>query len=626
MDAKELRKQYLEFFKSKGHAIIPSASIIPENDPTTLFTSSGMQPLVPYLMGEPHPAGKRLADIQKSFRLGDIDEVGDNRHTTCFEMLGNWSLGDYFKEEQLEWYFEFLSDVMKFDPERLYVSVYSGNQEIGVERDSRSVAIWKKIFTKHNIEAKDIDKAETGGLQGGRIFYYGDDKNWWSRSGPPGNMPIGEIGGPDSEVFFDQGAALEKHEHSQWKDRPCHINCDCGRFIEIGNSVFIEFIRTDKGFEPLPQQNVDFGGGLERTAMVSQGLDNIFETDLYANSIARISRLAGGKAYRSHMKPFEVIADHIKGATFIMGDHAGITPSNVDQGYIVRRLIRRALRYGRQLGITDPSWTKEIAKVVVHDYGPDYPELKENIDAIVANFDEEEAKFSHTLDNGLKQFSKIAETKKVKSTITAVEAFDLYQTYGFPLEMTVELASEKGLEVDENGFKKEFEKHQELSRTAAAGKFKGGLADAGVESRKYHTATHLLNAALRKVLGEHVYQKGSNITGERLRFDFSHPDKLTPEEKAEVEKIVNDVITADLPVSWVEMSVEDAKAKNALGVFEAKYGDKVKVYTVGSDDKVFSREICGGPHVEHTGELGHFRIKKEESSSAGVRRIKAVLE
>ncbi|PIR13004.1 alanine--tRNA ligase [Candidatus Falkowbacteria bacterium CG11_big_fil_rev_8_21_14_0_20_39_10] len=633
MDSKVIRQKYLDFFKSKGHAIIPSASVIPENDPTTLFTSSGMQPLVPYLMGEKHPAGTRLANSQKSFRCGDIEDVGDNRHNTFFEMLGNWSLGDYFKEEQLNWFWEFLIKELGIKPEKLYVSVYRGNDKIGVAKDSASVEIWKKIFKQAGIEAKDIDMAEKDGLQGGRIFYYPDEKNWWSRSGAPANMPVGEIGGPDSEVFYDLGENLNRHENSQWKDEPCHINCDCGRFIEIGNSVFIEFIKTEKGFENLPQQNVDFGGGFERMAMVCQGKDNIFETDLFINILNKIEMLSGGKKYRDHMKPFEVVADHLKAATFIMGDDKGIVPSNVDQGYVVRRLIRRAIRYGRQLGIEqrEGGWTKEIAKIMAHDYGQIYPELARNINFVIEELKKEEEKFSKTLEKGLKifdeRFREIGdyETPPVLNVISGQEAFDLYQTYGFPIEITKELAEEKGLTVDEEGFKKELAKHQELSRTASAGKFKGGLADASEETKKLHTAAHLLLAALRQVLGEHVEQKGSNITAERLRFDFSHPKKMTDEQKAEVERLVNEAIAKDLPVSCREMTLGEAKEINAQGTFESKYGEKVKVYTAGEGDNVFSREICGGPHADRTGVLGKFKITKEESSSAGVRRIKAVL-
>ncbi len=628
MTSKEIRQKYLDFFKAREHAVIPSASIMPDNDPTTLFTSSGMQPLVPYLLGEKHPEGKRLANSQKSFRAEDIEEVGDNRHTTFFEMLGNWSLGDYFKKEQLRWYFTFITDELGIDANRLYATVFRGNKEIGIDKDSEAVGIWKELFKEKGIDAKDVDFAERDGMQAGRIFYYDERKNWWSRSGIPANMPVGEPGGPDSELFYDLGADLGRHENSQWKDEPCHVNCDCGRFIEIGNSVFMEFKRTENGFEKLAQQNVDFGGGLERTTMVSQGLDNIFETDLFSNILNKISELSGGKKYREHMKEFEVIAEHLRAATFIIGDDKGVGPGNTGQGYIVRRLIRRAIRYGRLLGISEESWTKEIAKIVAHDYGEAYPELRRNIDFVVNQLKEEEDKFTKTIERGLKEIENILENRKQKTEnrISGTEAFNLYQSYGFPIEMTRELAAEHGLKIDEQGYKKEAEKHQALSRTASAGMFKGGLADTSEETKKLHTAAHLLLAALRKVLGNHVTQKGSNITSERMRFDFSHPEKMTKEQIDEVEKLVNSAIEKKLPVAFEEIPLDEAKEKGAMGVFESKYGEKVKVYKVGEGNDAFSYEICGGPHAENTGELGRFKITKEESSSSGVRRIKAVLE
>jgi alanyl-tRNA synthetase len=623
MTSKEIRSKYLEFMKSKGHVIIPSASLIPENDSSTLFIGSGMQPLVPYLLGQRHPEGTRLTNSQKSFRAEDIEDVGDSRHNTVFEMLGNWSLGDYFKQEQLSWIFEFLIKEIGIDPKRLYTTVFRGNEEIGIARDDEAVNKWKELFASVGIEAKDADNSWENGMGDGRIFYYGDKKNWWSRSGVPANMPVGEPGGPDSEMFYDLGADLKKHEKSPWKDEPCHVNCDCGRFVEIGNSVFMEFIRTDHGFEKLPQKNVDFGGGLERITMVAQGKDNIFETDMFEHVLNKISMLSGGKTYKENIRAFEVIADHLKAATFIVGDDKGIVPSNVGAGYIVRRLMRRAIRYGRMLGITETPWTKEIAKIVAHDYGEAFPELRRNIDFVIEEFKKEEAKFVKTLERGLKQLLNY-ELRIINSgekNIDGVSAFDLYQTYGFPIEMTEEIAKEKGLEIDRAGFEEEAKKHQEASRTASAGTFKGGLADASRETTKLHTAAHLLLAALRKVLGDHVTQKGSNITAERLRFDFSHNEKMTEEQKAEVEKLVNEAIQKDLSVTCEELSLGEAKGKGAMGVFESKYGEKVKVYTVGD----FSKEICGGPHVENTGTLGHFKIQKEESSSAGVRRIKAVL-
>ncbi len=623
MDSKELRKRFLKFFEERGHKVMPSSSLIPENDSTTLFTGSGMQPLVPYLMGESHPKGKRLVNIQKSFRAEDIEEVGDNRHTTFFEMLGNWSLGDYFKKEQLNWLFEFLTEEIKLDPKRIYVSVFRGNKEIGIDKDLESVQIWKDIFKKVGIEANDIDESEKYGFQDGRIFYYSETKNWWSRSGIPANMPIGEIGGPDSEVFYDLGEKLKRHENSKWRNQPCHINCNCGRFIEIGNSVFIEFIRSEKGFDSLPQKNVDFGGGLERIITVVQGKNNIFKTDLFINIIKKIEELSGLR-YENNMQSFEIIADHLRAATFIMGDDRGIIPSNVDQGYIVRRLIRRAIRYGRQISIEKKSWTQEIAKVINNDYKSIYPELIHNLEFITNNLEKEEIKFGETLEKGLKELERYKNSGK---EITGTIAFDLYQTYGFPFEMTEEELLKSGIKIkNPEKFKEALIKHQELSRTAAVGKFKGGLADVSDKTKKLHTACHLFLAALRKVLGDHVEQKGSNITAERLRFDFCHTEKLTLEQKAKVEKIVNEAIQNNLSVFSEEILLKDAKKQRAVGVFELKYGEKVKVYTIGEKDNFISKEICGGPHVEFTGKLGYFKIIKEESSGAGVRRIKAVLE
>lgn len=643
MTSKEIRRKYLEFFKLKGHKIIPSASLIPENDSSTLFIGSGMQPLLPYLLGEKHPEGNCLVNSQKSFRAEDIEEVGDNRHNTFFEMLGNWSLGDYFKEKQLEWIWEFLIKEVKLDPSRIYTTVFRGNNKIGIGKDIKSVEIWKKLFAKSNIKADDIDFSEKNGTRNGRIFYYDESKNWWSRSGIPSKMPVNELGGPDSEIFYDLGAGLKRHENSVFKDLPCHVNCDCGRFIEIGNSVFMEYVKTKNGFEKLKQKNVDFGGGLERITMVSQGKDNIFETDLFVNVLNKIKKLSGGKEYKENMKAFEIIADHIKGAVFIIGDDKGISPSNTGQGYVVRRLIRRAIRYGNIIGIvnTEDGWLKDIAKIIIHDYCEIYPELSKNSEFIISQIKDEEKKFAKTLKQGLKEFEKMFENYKgnfKEFTLKADILFNLYQTYGFPIELSFEeidriRLKNKGLIV-KDGIKKHFlhlfndelKKHQELSRTASAGKFKGGLADAGEETKKLHTAAHLLLESLRRILGKAVYQKGSNITAERLRFDFSYPKKMTDEQKSQIEEMVNEQIEKKLPVDCEEMSLDEAKKIGAMGVFESKYGEKVKVYTIGKADDVFSREICGGPHAKNTSELGKFKIKKEQSSSAGVRRIKAILE
>ncbi len=628
MDSRKIRQKHLDFFQNKGHVAIPSVSLLPQEDSSTLFIGSGMQPLVPYLLGEKHPEGVRLCNSQKCFRADDIEEVGDNRHNTFFEMLGNWSLGDYFKQEQLNWYFQFLIEEMQLEPSRLYVSVFKGNEEIGVPKDDESVLIWKEIFAKHNIESLVEEDPERNGMGQARIFYYDDAKNWWSRSGKPGNMPVGEIGGPDSEVFYDLGEELGRHENSPWKDQPCHINCDCGRFIEIGNSVFIEYMKTEKGFEKLEQKNVDFGGGLERLTMIMQGKSNVFETDLFQNVLNKLEELSGGKKYKDNIKPFEVIADHLKAATFIMGDNMGIEPSNTDQGYIVRRLIRRSIRYGRQIGIEPQDlWVSKIAEIIVNDYKEVYSELEKNLDFIKHNADQEQVKFGKTLNTGLREFEKWYSGKRGENSavVPGDIAFKLFATHGFPVELTAEIAKEKGLDVDLDDFNQEFKKHQELSRTASAGKFKGGLADQSEETKKLHTAAHLLLAALRKVLGDHVHQKGSNITDKRLRFDFSHPEKLSAEQKQKVEDLVNQIIEKDLPVTYEEMLFEEAKERGAVAMFEEKYGEKVKVYKVGEGSDNFSYELCGGPHVDRTGKLGYFKIKKEESSSAGVRRIKGVL-
>ena len=621
MTANELRTKYLEFFKSKGHAIIPSASLIPDNDPTTLFSGSGMQAMVPYLLGEKHPLGTKISDSQKCFRAQDMDEVGDNRHTTFFEMLGNWSLGDYFKKEQIEWIFEFLTKEIGLDPNKIYVSVFRGNEKLGISRDVEAANYWKEQFAKIGIEAKDVDFAERDGMQGGRIFYYDTKKNWWARVINPEEMPIGEPGGPDSEMFWDFGAELKLHENSKYKNEPCHVNCDCGRFLEVGNNVFMQYIKTEKGFESLPKGNIDFGGGLERILAAKNNNPDIFTTDLFIPLISKIEELTG-KKYEDNEYGFRVVADHIKAATMILGDERGIAPSNVGAGYFLRRLIRRAVRYGKQLGIND-HFTSEIAEEVIKMYQEKYPEVKKNKDFIVGQLAKEEEKFKETLEQGSKEFERLEK-------ISGYDAFNLYQTYGFPFEMTKELAKERGLEVDESGFLEEMKKHQELSRTASAGMFKGGLADSSEATIKYHTAAHLMLAALRQVLGEGVTQKGSNITPERLRFDFAHSEKMTPEQVKQVEDIINEQIQKDLPVVCEEMNLDEAKAKGAMGVFGSKYGERVKVYSVGasstSSEPSFSREICGGPHVERTGVLGKFRIQKEESSSAGVRRIKAVLE
>ena len=633
LSSHKLRQKYLDFFKSKGHVVITSASLLPENDPTTLFTGSGMQPMVPYLLGQKHPLGTRIADSQKSFRTQDVDEVGDNRHTTFFEMLGNWSLGDYFKKEQISWMFEFITKELGLDPNRIYISCFRGNEKINIPKDEESAKLWQEQFKNAGVDASIVDHSKRDGMQGGRIFYYDAKKNWWSRAGVPENMPVGEPGGPDSEMFWDFGVELQLHEKSEWKEQPCHINCDCGRFLEIGNNVFMAYKKTEKGFELLEKKNVDFGGGLERLAAALNDNPDIFLIDLFDPIREKLEKMSG-KTYGNNpdeTKAFRIIMDHMRATTFLIAD--GAVPSNKDQGYFTRRWMRRMVRFADSLGIKN-NFCSLLAEVVIGEYKAAYPDLLEKKSLILKEMEKEEGKFRSTLEQGIKEFDKLVADNERRTTITGKEAFDLYQSYGFPLEMTIELAQEKGMTVDTDGSSEEMKKHQELSRAGAEQKFKGGLADASEMSTKYHTATHLLHAALRKVLGDHVAQKGSNITAERLRFDFSHPDKMTEEQKKQAEDLINQAIEKNYPVSFSEMSVDEAKKQGAIGLFGDKYGAKVKVYTIGDplgkpmadfDSPTFSKEICGGPHVEHTGVLGHFKIIKEEASSAGVRRIKAVL-
>ncbi len=617
MNSQEIRKIFLDFYEKKGHSIISGSSLIPENDSTTLFIGSGMQPLVPYLLGQKHPAGKCLTNSQKSFRTEDIEEVGDGRHTTFFEMLGNWSLGDYFKKEQLTWVFELLTEEFKIDPNRLYITVFRGNDEIGIDRDVESVKIWKEILSQKGLNTNDIDFSEKFGMKNGRIFYYDENKNWWSRSGPPKNMAIGEIGGPDSEIFYDLGENLGHHEKSQWKNEQCHVNCDCGRFIEIGNNVFIEYIKKEKGFCSLPQKNVDFGGGLERIVMVIQKKNNVFETDLFFGIMNKIKDLTGLK---ENGRNSEIIADHIKGAVFLIEN--GVLPSNTERGYVLRRLIRRAVRFGKLINMPRNfllPLAKEVFKI--------YPEIKKS--NILEVIKREEEKFEKTLEEGIKKLNlqiKKAKERQIKE-FSGETAFNLYQTYGFPFEITKEIVEEEGMEIDKKKFQKKFQKHQEISRIGANQKFKGGLADSSDQTTKYHTATHLLLASLRSVLGNHVYQKGSNITSDRLRFDFHHRDKMTEEEIKKTEELVNQKIKEGLKVEPIEMNLSEARKEGAVGVFNDKYGDKVIVYKISDEKtgKVFSKEMCGGPHVKNTKLLGKFKINKEESSSSNTRRIKANL-
>ncbi len=638
----QIRTKFLSYMKEKGHAIVPSASLVPENDPTTLFTGSGMQPMLPYLLGQPHPLGKRIADSQKSFRSQDIEEVGDNRHTTFFEMLGNWSFGDYFKEEEITWMWTFLIDELGLDPKNFYVTCFSGNESLGVPRDTFSAELWQKLFASKGITALISDTPEMGMKDGEKIFYFSEKKNWWSRSGVPANMPDGEPGGPDSEMFYDFDPDLSKkiHENSKWASEPCHVNCDCGRFLEIGNNVFMQYKKTVSGFEELPQMNVDHGSGLERYAAALRNDPDVFNVDVFDEPKKTIERLSG-KAYGVDdvsTYAYRVVLDHIRSATFLIGDD--VLPGNKDQMYFVRRLIRRAVRFARNLGVME-NFTKEIGASFINVYKDEYKNLEEKWEVILNELDKEESKFRKTLENGIKQFEKCVieirksvEGKDVSADrhISGRDAFDLLQSYGFPIELTEELALERGITVDRAAFDEEKKKHSEESRTASAGKFKGGLGGGGETEVKYHTATHLLHEALRQVLGDHVLQKGSNITAERLRFDFSHGEKMTDEQKAEVEKMVNDVIAKDLPVHREEVTYDEARARGAIGVFDNKYTEKVSIYTIGNETGVrgqanlFSMEFCGGPHVERTSVLGKFKIAKEEAVSAGVRRIKAVLE
>jgi len=608
MTAKELRQKYLDFFKKKGHAIIPSAPLVPENDPTVLFTTAGMHPLVPFLMGEKHPKGKRLANVQKCIRTVDIDDVGDNCHNTFFEMLGNWSLGDYFKCEAIEWSFEFLTSEkwLGLDPRRIYVTVFEGDEN--APRDEESVRIWQDQFTKAGVEVGVTDEDKIVNDKK-RIIPLGADDNWWG--------PAGETGpcGPCTEMFYDvspEKGALNGNFENLVKNN---------RLLEIWNDVFMEFNKkADATFERMKQQNVDTGMGLERTMVVMNGKDDIFDTEIFHPIVRKIEELSGKKyGDEENQRPMRIIADHLKSASFAVAD--GVEPSNVERGYVLRRLIRRAIRQGKILGIED-NFTSRIAEVVADIYKDVYPELEREKNKITEELTQEEVRFRTTLEKGLKKIKEIIAESRKEEKISGERAFYLFSTYGFPLELTKEIAAEHNISVDEENYHEEFKKHQELSRTVSAGMFKGGLADAGEKAAKLHTATHLLLAALRQVLGDHVIQKGSNITGERLRLDFSHDKKMTPEEIQKVEELVNEAISKDIPVKCEEMTLDDAQKAGALGVFGEKYGDKVKVYSVLD----FSREICGGPHANATGELGKFRIVKEEASSAGVRRIKAVLE
>lgn len=606
MKSSDVRRKYIEFYKARGHVEVPSAPLVPENDPTTLFTSSGMQPLIQYLLGEPHPSGTRLVDSQKSFRAQDIEEVGDNRHTTFFEMLGNWSFGDYFKREQLPWIFEFFTKELGLDPKQLYVSVFEGNKS--VSKDHESIAIWKEIFSGVGIDAKE----------GERIFVYPAKKNWWSRSGEPDKMPSGEPGGPDSEVFFDFGSERQFHEQSPYRNDPCHPNCDCGRYMEIANSVFMQYRKREEGtLEELPKKNVDFGGGLERIVAATNDNPDVFQTDLFLSIIEGIEGLSK-KTYKDNSRSMRIIADHVKAAVMMMAD--GVLPSNKLQGYVLRRLIRRALLYGRNLGLAhDWNYAGQLVDTVAVMYADSYPDVLEKATFITVMLQEEAVRFGKMLEKGIREIEKL-------NFLDGKQAFLLYETYGFPWEMTVEIASQKGQTVDRMQFESEFEKHKALSRTAAKGMFKGGLADQSEKTTKLHTAHHLLLAALQKLVDPSIKQRGSNITAERLRMDVNYPKKLTPEEVADVEKLVNEKVLENLPVIRREMPRGEAEKLGAQMEFGHKYPDLVSVYFVGSEKNFFSAEFCGGPHMSATGELGRFKILKEESAGSGIRRIYATVE
>ena len=589
METIDLKDKYLKFFESKGHKVIPSAPIIPENDPTCLFNTAGMQPLVPYLKGEPHPEGKRLTDVQKCFRTNDLDSIGDTTHHTFFEMLGNWSLGDYFKEDAIAWSYEFLTKTLNIPAERLAVTVFKGNHL--VPADNESAEIWKKA-----------------GIKEDRIAFLGEEDNWWP------NMELTGPCGPDTEIFYwrSNEAIPEKFdpENENW--------------VEIWNNVFMQYNHeTDGTFKPLKNKNVDTGLGVERVTAILEGYTDNYKSSVWRDVISKIEEISGlSYEDEKNARAMRIIADHIRAVVMIAGDDAGIKPSNTDQGYILRRLIRRIIRYAKKLNIDiNSDWEQTLATMIIEKYSKYYSELERNKDVILQVLKDEKVKFNRTLEKGLREFEK--ETRNIEGKeINKDIAFRLYDTYGFPIELTEELAKENGLTVDTEGFKQKFAEHQEKSREGASQKFKGGLASTGEMETKYHTATHLLNAALKKVLGPHIHQKGSNITAERMRFDFSHNSKMTEEEKQKTEDLVNEYIKMAIPVEKLEMKKEDAINAGAEAMFADKYGDIVSVYKIGD----VSMELCGGPHVHNTSELGHFKIKKEEASSAGVRRIKAILE
>lgn len=624
MNAQQIRNEYLKFFNERNHEIIARAPLMLKDDPTTLFTGSGMQPLLPYLLGQEHPAGVRLTDSQTCLRAQDIEDVGDNRHTTFFEMLGNWSMGDYFKEQQIRWFFEFLTDVVGLDASKIYVTCFIGDEAHGIPRDDEAAAIWQTLFAEKGIDNKivELSSAENGdtlGMQGGRIFFYDDGENWWSRGGGLDKTPIGDPCGPDSEVFYDFGP--QNHAEGYGLAHPAS---DSGQFMEIGNQVFMQYRRLEDGsFEPLERKNVDFGGGLERIAAAQMDSPDVFKISLLWPIIEKLQSLSG-KKYESHTESMRVIADHLRAATFMAVD--GCVPANKEQGYVMRRLLRRAIRFAFDLGV-EQNFFEEIVPVVADLYVDDYPEVKAKRDEVIAVLVKEEKVFRQTLRKGLKQLEKFSA-----DGLTGTELFTLYDTFGFPVELSTEEAFKQDISLSDN-WRQEFDdrmaEQRARSQTAAKGTFKGGLGGDSLQHKKYHTATHLMYAALKKVVGDHVTQHGSNITEERLRFDFNNDEKVTREQLDEVEKLVNEWISWDLPVSFQEYPTDTAFEMGAIGAFGDKYGDTVKVYKMGDEPKRMSFEICGGPHVEHTAQLAEdgkvFKITKEESSSAGIRRVKAVL-
>jgi len=639
MTAQEIRRAYLKFFEDKGHVVIPRASLVPKEDPRVLFTGSGMQPMVPYLLGEEHPQGVRLVDSQLCFRAQDIEDVGDDSHTTTFEMLGNWSLGDYFKAEQVPWIAEFIFDIVGLDPQKVYVTCYIGNEKYNIPRDEEAIDLWKNEFKKRGIDAKvvEIGSADNGdkvGMQGGRIFLYDGKENWWSRSGDEENTMVGDPCGPDSEMFYDFGD--EHHDESIWgKPHPAN---ESPRFIEIGNNVFMGYRKTENGFELLEKPNIDHGSGLERLANASIGSQDMFKIDVLWPIIQKIEKLSK-KNYDDNKVEMQVIADHLKGAMFLAVD--GVKPSNKEQGYVMRRMMRRAILKAFNLGI-EQNFVQEVAPVIAELYRDDFPELLENEQDVINVLIKEEKAFKQTLRKAIKVFEKdilaMQEGGEIKPTITGSFIFSMYDTYGFPVELTLEEATKRDIRLSVNWqaeFDAKMKEQRERSQTATKGAFKGGLGGQQLIHKKYHTATHLMYQALRDVLGDHVVQHGSNITEERLRFDFSHPEKMTSEQITGVETIVNDQIARDLQVGWEEYPTQVAiEEKGALGQFGDRYGDTVKIYSMKDPDqpdeqRPFSFEICGGPHVDNTLQLFEdnkkFKITKEQSSSSGIRRIKAVL-